>query len=69
MAAVVRSVATELEVPVLVCLEGGYALGALAGSAVATLEELSGDRQAPAASLEPAAPYRERLARYWPALG
>jgi acetoin utilization deacetylase AcuC-like enzyme len=69
MAAAVRSLATELEVPVLVCLEGGYALGALAGSAVATLEELSGDRQPPAAPLEPAAPYRERRARHWPARG
>jgi acetoin utilization deacetylase AcuC-like enzyme len=69
MAAALRSVATELEVPVLVCLEGGYALGALAGSAVATLEALSGDRQPSAAPLEPAAPYRERLARYWPSLG
>jgi acetoin utilization deacetylase AcuC-like enzyme len=69
MAASMRVLAGELGIPVLVCLEGGYALGALAGSVVATLEGLSGDGRPPDAAPEPAAPYRERLARYWPALG
>jgi acetoin utilization deacetylase AcuC-like enzyme len=69
MAAAVRALAAELQAPVLVCLEGGYALEALARSVVATLEALSGDRSPAAASLELAAPYRERLARHWPVLG
>jgi acetoin utilization deacetylase AcuC-like enzyme len=70
MAAAVRQLAAELGVPVLVCLEGGYALEALARSVVATLEALSGDRPPSAAPAppEPAAPHRERLARYWPVL-
>jgi acetoin utilization deacetylase AcuC-like enzyme len=68
MAAAIRGLAAQLGVPVLVCLEGGYALGALARSVVATLEALSGDPPPPAAPLEPAAPHRERLARYWPVL-
>jgi len=68
MAASIRELAAELEVPVLVCLEGGYALGALAASVVATLEALgdgASPRQAPEA---PASPHRERLARHWPVL-
>src|SRR6266511_1965971 len=61
MAATMRGLAAELGVPLLVCLEGGYSLAALARSVVATLDAISGDgapRQAPA---EPAAAYRERL--------
>jgi acetoin utilization deacetylase AcuC-like enzyme len=68
MAATVRTLAGELGAPVLVCLEGGYALGALARSAVATLDALSGDRDPRRAPLEPAVPYRERLCGFWPAL-
>jgi acetoin utilization deacetylase AcuC-like enzyme len=68
IAAAIRQLAAELGVPVLVCLEGGYALEALARSVVATLEALSGDRPPSAAPLAPAAPHRERLARYWPVL-
>jgi acetoin utilization deacetylase AcuC-like enzyme len=68
MAAAIRELAAELEVPVLVCLEGGYALGALAHSVVATLEALSDARSPAAAPPEPAAPHRERFARYWPVL-
>jgi acetoin utilization deacetylase AcuC-like enzyme len=66
MAATIRDLAAELEVPVLVCLEGGYALGALAASVVATLDALGGEaapRQAPAT---PAAEYRELFAPHWP---
>jgi acetoin utilization deacetylase AcuC-like enzyme len=69
MAATIRELAAELGVPVLVCLEGGYALGALAGSVVATLEALGDDRPPPDALPEPAAPRQERFARYWPTLG
>jgi acetoin utilization deacetylase AcuC-like enzyme len=69
MAASMRELAAELEVPILVCLEGGYALEALAGSVVATLEALGGDGPPPEAPREPARSHRERLARHWPALG
>jgi acetoin utilization deacetylase AcuC-like enzyme len=68
MAATIRELAAELEVPVLVCLEGGYALGALARSVEATLEALSGDGPARTTSPGPAAQYRERLAPHWPIL-
>jgi acetoin utilization deacetylase AcuC-like enzyme len=68
MAATLRELAGELEVPLLICLEGGYSLGALSRSVVATLDAVSGEdspREAPAG---PAAPYLERLARFWPGL-
>jgi acetoin utilization deacetylase AcuC-like enzyme len=68
MAATMRDLASELGVPVLICLEGGYSLGALARSVVATLDVFSGEREARTAPVDPAAPYRERLARFWPAL-
>jgi hypothetical protein len=35
---------------------------------VATLEALTSERPAREAPAEPAAPHRERLARFWPAL-
>ena len=66
MGATLRELAGELEVPLLICLEGGYSLGALSRSVVATLDAVSGEdspREAPAG---PAAPYLERLARFWP---
>ncbi|HEX3562727.1 MAG TPA: histone deacetylase [Solirubrobacterales bacterium] len=68
MAATMRDLAGELGAPLLICLEGGYALAALARSVVATLDAVSGGdgpREAPSA---PAAAYRERLTRFWPAL-
>jgi acetoin utilization deacetylase AcuC-like enzyme len=68
MAATMRGLAAELDAPVLICLEGGYSLGALSRSVVVTLEAFSEDgapRSAPAA---PAAPYRARLAQFWPSL-
>ena len=68
MAATMRDLAEELEVPVLMCLEGGYSLGALSRSVVATLEAFTGEREARVAPVEPARGYRERLARFWPAL-
>jgi acetoin utilization deacetylase AcuC-like enzyme len=68
MAASMRELAAELEAPLLVCLEGGYALGALSRSVVATLEALVSERPAREAPAEPAAADRERLARFWPVL-
>ena len=68
MAATMRDLSAELGVPVLICLEGGYSLGALSRSVVTTLEGFSGDRESRTAPAEPAAPYRQRLARFWPAL-
>jgi acetoin utilization deacetylase AcuC-like enzyme len=68
MAATVRDLSAELGVPVLVCLEGGYDLDALAGSVVATIGALGGAGDAPAADPAPAQPYRDRLARHWPVL-
>jgi acetoin utilization deacetylase AcuC-like enzyme len=68
MAATMRTLAGELGVPLLVCLEGGYALGALARSVVATLDAISGDGEPRQAPRGPAMPYLERVARYWPAL-
>jgi acetoin utilization deacetylase AcuC-like enzyme len=68
MAATVRDLAAELGVPVLICLEGGYSLGALSRSVVTTVEGFSGDREPRTAPARPAAPYRQRLTRFWPAL-
>ena len=68
MAATMRDLGTELGAPILVCLEGGYALGALAASVVATIEGLSGDEPPRSAPASAAAADRERVARSWPAL-
>jgi acetoin utilization deacetylase AcuC-like enzyme len=68
MAATVRELADELGVPLLICLEGGYSLAALARSVVATLDAVSGESDPRDAPMEPAAPYRERLARFWTGL-
>ena len=68
MAASMRVLAAELDAPLLVCLEGGYALGALSRSVVATLDALTSDRPVREAPAEPAAAYRERLSGFWPAL-
>jgi acetoin utilization deacetylase AcuC-like enzyme len=68
MAATMRDLGVELGAPVLVCLEGGYDLGALAKSVVATLSALGGSEAAPSVDPDPAAAHRERLAERWPAL-
>ena len=68
MAATMRTLAGELGVPLLICLEGGYSLAALARSVVATLDAVSGDGDPREAPVDPAAPYRERLARFWTGL-
>jgi acetoin utilization deacetylase AcuC-like enzyme len=69
MTATMRDLGAELGAPVIVCLEGGYSVGALADSVVATLEALGSDQPAGAAPPELAAEYRERLSRHWPSLG
>jgi acetoin utilization deacetylase AcuC-like enzyme len=68
MAVTMRDLSNELGVPLLVCLEGGYSLGALARSVVATLDAISGGEPAREAPSGPASAYRERLSRFWPAL-
>ena len=69
MAASMRELAEELEVPLLICLEGGYSLAALARSVVATLDAVSAEGAPREAPVEPAAAYRERLTRFWSGLG
>jgi acetoin utilization deacetylase AcuC-like enzyme len=68
MAATVRRLAAELEVPVLVCLEGGYDLDALAESVGATIEALTDSREPRAAPDGPAERYLDRVRRSWPGL-
>ena len=68
MAATMRELAAELDAPVLVCLEGGYAPDALAASVLATIEALEGDREPAEAAAELAGPYAERHRDRWPAL-
>jgi acetoin utilization deacetylase AcuC-like enzyme len=68
MAASLREVAAELGAPVLVCLEGGYALRALAASAGATIAAFTGSAPPRAAPPEPASGYRSRLQARWPQL-
>jgi acetoin utilization deacetylase AcuC-like enzyme len=65
MAATMRDLASELDVPVLVCLEGGYAPSALAASVVATIEALDGDREPASAPVDFATAHLERVRRRW----
>jgi acetoin utilization deacetylase AcuC-like enzyme len=69
MAASVRSVCSELDVPFGGVLEGGYALDALARSVAAVLEVWGSDAAPVAASalvdLPAADAARERLAQWW----
>ena len=74
-AAMMRSIAgacSRLGAPVGVVLEGGYALGALARSVVATMEILGGPGSVggstPAAGTALADEARARLVEWWPAL-
>jgi acetoin utilization deacetylase AcuC-like enzyme len=73
MAAAMRGAADEAGVPVGAVLEGGYDLGALSRSVVATLDVLSAsdppavDGEVPVHPLAEEA--RARAARYWPGLG
>jgi acetoin utilization deacetylase AcuC-like enzyme len=68
MAATMRDLAEELSVPVLICLEGGYSLGALSRSVVETLGAFCDGREARTPPVEPSAGHVETLARFWPAL-
>ena len=65
MAAQVAGVASELGVPVMVCLEGGYDPDALGRSVVSMLEGLSDASAGSGAGEGLAAPYRERFAASW----
>ena len=63
MAATMAGVASELDAPLLICLEGGYDTKALAASVLATLEGIDDDPgEAAGADASLAAPYRERVA-------
>lgn len=68
MAASLRELAAELGVPVLVCLEGGYDLDALASSVVATIAAFTSSAPPRAAPVALAEPYLSRVRSYWPAL-
>jgi acetoin utilization deacetylase AcuC-like enzyme len=65
LAARVRALAAELGAPILVCLEGGYDLQALAASVVATIEGLSGGHSPTSVSRAPAEPYLPRVREPW----
>jgi acetoin utilization deacetylase AcuC-like enzyme len=66
MAAHLRDAAARAGIGVLVCLEGGYALRALADSAEATIRAFTDPGvEAPPAQAQPAASYRERLRERW----
>ena len=64
MAATVGLLAADLSAPVLVCLEGGYALAALARSVRATVEGLAGDAVPVPARIEAAGAYADRARRF-----
>jgi acetoin utilization deacetylase AcuC-like enzyme len=66
MAATIGALASELDVPVLVCLEGGYELEALASSALATIEALEQGREPRSCPVEPALAHVERQRQRWP---
>jgi acetoin utilization deacetylase AcuC-like enzyme len=69
MAASMRALATELGVPLLFVLEGGYDLGALARGVAATITAASSSNGADEASpVEPAQTAAAHYARYWPVL-
>jgi acetoin utilization deacetylase AcuC-like enzyme len=63
MAATMRDLALELGAGVLVCLEGGYDLGALSASVAATIDALAGEDPPREAPREPADPYLDRVTR------
>jgi acetoin utilization deacetylase AcuC-like enzyme len=72
MAASMRGLADDLDVPLGVVLEGGYDLEALAESTVATMEAVGADEPAerPPVTLHPlAAQAAGRLADRWPLVG
>src|SRR5436309_183442 len=68
MAATLRDLAAELDVPILLCLEGGYALDALGASVSATIAALTGSVEPRRAPPEAAERQRRHLARRWESL-
>jgi acetoin utilization deacetylase AcuC-like enzyme len=68
MAASLRDCAAELGIPVLLCLEGGYALSALAASASAAIAGFTGSSEPRAAPPEAASGHLARLLDRWPQL-
>jgi len=68
MAATFASLGEELQAPVVICLEGGYNVTALASSVVATIEGMQSGGEPSEAPDAPAATYREHFAGSWPAL-
>ncbi len=69
MAASMRDLAAEVEAPLLFLLEGGYDLGALSRSVVATIDAARGDAPPEVAEpVEPAQTAAAHYARFWPVL-
>jgi acetoin utilization deacetylase AcuC-like enzyme len=69
MTALLRKVGADLEAPMGMVLEGGYALGPLAHSVAVTLEVLASGGEPASVELAPlAADARSRLGRFWPVL-
>jgi acetoin utilization deacetylase AcuC-like enzyme len=68
MAATMARLGSELGAPILVCLEGGYSLGALAASVPATIEALADGREPREAPADLASAQRAQFARYWDSL-
>jgi acetoin utilization deacetylase AcuC-like enzyme len=62
MTAAMRDLARELEVPVLICLEGGYDPPSLAASVIATVSAMAGDSPPPDADPAVAEPARRHFA-------
>jgi acetoin utilization deacetylase AcuC-like enzyme len=67
MAASMRDLAAELDAPLLFLLEGGYDLGALSRSVVATIEAAGGNGPVEqAGDTEPASMAAAHYSRWWP---
>jgi len=65
-----RDLGAELGAPLLVCLEGGYDLGALSRSGLETVRALGGSSPAPEVGPERVEPARRAFSELWPdALG
>ncbi len=66
LASTVGALASELGVPLLVCLEGGYNREALSASVLATVQALANGGEPSQAPVELARPYVERQREHWP---